>query len=134
MKPWMPYALAFLLFLHGFIYVRVGSMLPDPIKEWTGTSWLLGHAVSDRHLGTLAVGLHVVAGMALIACAAAIGVPWLVPGWWRPLAMIGGALGVAAFAVFWDGQTRLLVEEGALGALISLALLVGAIFLPLAFR
>jgi hypothetical protein len=68
MKPWIQYALAFLLLVHGFIYVRVGSMLPDPIK------------------------------------------------------------------VFWDGQTSLLVEEGALGALISLAVLVGAIFLPLAFR
>jgi hypothetical protein len=134
MKPWMQYAIAFLLFGHGFIYVRIGSTLPEPIKEWNGTSWLLGQALSDPHLETLVVGLHVVAGMVILACAIAIGVPWMLPGWSRPLAMIGGALGIIAFAVFWDGQTGLLLEEGALGALISLILLVGAVFSGPAFR
>ena len=134
MKPWLQYAIAFLLFGHGLIYVRVGAMLPDPIKDWKGTSWLLGHALSDIHLAALAVGLHLVAGMVILACAIVIGVPWMLPGWWRPLAMIGGALGIVAFAVFWDGQTRLLVDEGALGALISLILVVGAVFFTPAFR
>jgi hypothetical protein len=40
-------------------------------------------------------------------------------------------LGVAAFAVFWDGQTTLLIEEGAIGALVSLALVAVAVIFPL---
>jgi hypothetical protein len=41
---------------------------------------------------------------------------------------------MGAFAVFWDGQTRLLVEEGAIGALVSLILPGAALQFPLAFR
>ena len=40
---------------------------------------------------------------------------------------------VVAFAVFWDGQTRLVFDEGGLGALISLLVLVGALAVPAAF-
>jgi hypothetical protein len=36
--------------------------------------------------------------------------------------------------VFWDGQTGLLFDEGALGALISLIILVAAITFPAAFE
>jgi hypothetical protein len=51
----------------------------------------------------------------------------LLPGWWRPLAITGAAIGLVAFAVFWDGQTPLLFEEGVIGAVVSLVLLIGAI-------
>ena len=37
------------------------------------------------------------------------------------------AVGLVAFAIFWDGQTSLLFDEGAVGAVISLALLLTAI-------
>jgi hypothetical protein len=127
MKPWLQYLIAFLVFCHGFIYVRVGAMLPEPVKGWKESSWLLGKCVSSHHLTTLVVSLHVIAGVVTLACALVIGWPSLLPGWWRPLAVVGGTAGIAAFAVFWDGQTTLLIEEGAIGAIISLVLLVGAI-------
>ena len=38
--------IAFVVFCHGFVYVRIGSMLPAPVKGWKGTSWLLGDAIS----------------------------------------------------------------------------------------
>ena len=136
MTPWIRYLIAFVVFGHGFVYVRIGSVLPGPIKDWKGTSWLLGSAVTDDQLRALVVGLHVIAGIATLACALAIGgapwVPW-VRGWWRPLGIAGAAVGLAAFAAFWDGQTRLLFEEGAIGAAISLILLVLASRFPLAF-
>ena len=52
----------------------------------------------------------------------------------RPLAITGAALGVAAFAVFWDGQTQLLFQEGAIGAVVSVILLATAMMFPAAFR
>ena len=49
-EPWMRLLIAFVVFCHGFIYVRIGSVLPDPIKEWRGSSWLLGSAVTGERL------------------------------------------------------------------------------------
>jgi len=127
MTPWLRYLIAFVVFCHGFIYVGIGSTLPGPIKEWKGISWLLGSAVTDERLKALVVGLHVVAGIATLASALTIGFAPSIPGWWRPLAITGGAVGLVAFAVFWDGQTRLLFQEGAIGAIVSLIILVIAI-------
>ena len=124
MTPWLRYLIAFVVFCHGFIYVGIGSTLPGPIKEWKGISWLLGSAVTDERLKALVVGLHVVAGIATLASALTIGFAPSIPGWWRPLAITGGAVGLVAFAVFWDGQTRLLFQEGAIGAIVSLIILV----------
>jgi len=47
---------------------------------------------------------------------------------------VGGARGVAALAVFWDGPTQLFFAEGGIGALFSLVLLGAAILIPAAFR
>lgn len=134
MKPWVQYTIAFIVFCHGFVYVRVGSMLPASVGGWTGHSWLLGDAISNPQLTKLIVPLHVIAGIAMLMCAIAIGMPSLLPGWWQPLAIAGAVFGIVAFAVFWDGQTRLLFDEGAFGALISLIILVGAIAFPTAFK
>lgn len=123
MTTWLRLLVAFIVFCHGFIYIRIGSVLPSPIKEWKRTSWLLGSAVMNARLPALVVALHVMAGIATVACALAIGLADSVPGWWRPLAMAGSVLGIAPFSVFWDGQSKLLFEEGAVGAILSMILL-----------
>lgn len=129
MAPWLRYVIAFVVFAHGFVYVRIGSVLPGPIKAWRGRSWLLSDTVTGDQLRRVVVSLHVAAGIALLACAVAIALAPSLPGWWRPLAITGAAIGLVAFSVFWDGQTRLLFEEGVIGAAVSLALLIGAIAL-----
>ena len=80
------------------------------------------------------LALHVVAGLAILACSAAIAFSPEYPELWRVLAISGGAVGLLAFAIFWDGETRLLVEEGAIGAALSTTLLVAAIAFPDLFR
>jgi hypothetical protein len=129
MGTWTQYSLAFLILCHGFVYVAVGSALPGPIKEWNGTSWLLGVVVHGR-LKTLIVGLHVVAGILTIATAVAVGLEPRFAGSWRLPAVIGAGLGLAAFALFWDGQVRLLAQEGAIGAVFSAVLLMAAAAWP----
>ena len=130
MNPVFRYLIAVIVFCHGFIYVRIGAVLPGPIKEWTGTSWLLGNAAAGDRLILLVRGLHVVAGIAILACAVAIAV---IPLWWRPFAIAGAAVGLVAFAVFYDGQTRFLFQEGVAGAAVSLILLIVALMFPRAF-
>ena len=41
MSPGCRYAIALIVFCHGFIYIRIGSVLPAPVREWKGTSWPL---------------------------------------------------------------------------------------------
>jgi uncharacterized membrane protein YjdF len=94
----------------------------------------LGESVTDMQFRSLVVALHVTAGLAIVASAIAIAAGPALLGWWRPLAIAGGAAGIAAFAAFWDGQSRYLFQEGAIGALVSLMLLAGAIAFPQAFR
>lgn len=130
MKPWT-HVIAFVVFCHGLIYVGIGSVLPGPIPEWKGTSWLLGGALTGEPLRLLVIALHVTAGVAILAAAAAMMMGAWLPGWWRPFAVGGALLGVTAFAVFWDGQDTLLIEEGAIGALVSLVLLAVAVIFPL---
>lgn len=130
MTAWVRVLVALLVFGHGFIYIRIGSILPSPIKEWKGTSWLLGSAVRDGRLTALVVAQHVMAGIAIVASALAIGFAPSVPGWWRPLAVIGSVLGIGAFAVFWDGQTELLFKEGVAGAVLSMIFLAIALVFP----
>jgi hypothetical protein len=132
MATWLRYLIAFVVFCHGFVYVRIGSTLPGAVKEWRGRSWLLGPAVTADELSRLATWLHVAAGTITIACALAIA---LAPAAlaWRPLAFLGALVGLLAFAAFWDGETEYLAQEGAIGGLLSLALLAAAIAFPRAF-
>ncbi len=130
MYPWLRYLIALVVGSHGFIYIRfmgMGLLGPSQLKGWQGSSMLLGDAVTGDGLKTLLAVLHVSAGVVILACALTIAAAPRAPGWWRPLAIAGGLLGLAAFAFFVDGQAGLLVEEGGIGALISLALLTGAI-------
>ncbi len=124
MAAWLRYLVAFLMFAHGFVYIRVGGALPGTVQGWNGRPWLLGHAITGGALITLLRAVHVAAGIAIVACA--VGIALNHPSW-RTFAILGSAVGLVAFATFWDGQTRLLFDEGAVGAVISLGLLLAAL-------
>jgi hypothetical protein len=124
--PWLRYLIAVVVTVHGFVYLGPGS----PVRAfdgWRGNSWLLDGALADGALRSLAAGLHVVAGIVTLACAAAIAFAPVAPAWWRPLAILAGVAGLAAFGVYWDGQAGYLFHQGVVGAVISLALLLSAI-------
>lgn len=126
MTPWLRYLVAFVVFCHAFIYVRIGAVLPGPIESWNGRSRLLGSMVTRGSVIGLSRATHVVAGLLIFACAVALA---LQANAWRPLAIAGAAMGLVAFAIFWDGQTRFFAEEGGIGAGLSLALLAAALLL-----
>jgi hypothetical protein len=45
-------------------------------------------------------------------------------GWWRPLVVASAAFSAAAFVLCWDGKTQMLANNGLVGLLINLAILV----------
>ncbi len=130
MTTWPQFLVGFIVFCHGFIYIRIGSVLPGPVKGWNGTSRVLGDVLTGRGLIVLVRILHVAAGILMLGCGFAIA---LGLRWWSPLAILGGAIGLGGFVAFWDGQTRLLFHEGAIGAGVSLVLLIAAVVFPQAF-
>ncbi|MHB1132410.1 MAG: hypothetical protein ACYC4L_08490 [Chloroflexota bacterium] len=132
MNPWLQYLTAFVVACHGSIYIPL-LFMPEMYREWRGKSRLLGSALTGDRLRRLLIALHVGAGILIVASAAAIVFTAWVPGWWQPLAVAGATLGLAGFAVFWDGQTERLIKEGAIGAAVSLLLLLGAVAFPHAF-
>lgn len=95
-------------------------LVPRQLKQWRGSSLALGSAITGDALNRLLVVVHLTAAIVIPGCTFAIGFAPSVPVWWRPLAILGAGLGLVAFAVFWDGQVPLLVQEGAIGAVVSL--------------
>ena len=128
MNDWLRYPIALSVGAHGFVYLRVEEFVPSQLTAWQG-SMLLGGALGSDGAKPLVAALDIAAGVTVIACAVAIAAARWAPGWWRPLAIADALLGLVGFAVFFDGQVGLLVEEGGIGAVISLVLLVGAIAL-----
>lgn len=132
MESWLRYGIAFVVGCHGLTYVLFGFLAPPELKGWRGRSLLLGNAISRERLGVLVIVLHAAAGVATIACAVAIAFAPTI-GLWPLLAILGGAAGLVAFAVFIDGQANLLVGEGVIGAALSVVLVVAGIALGEAF-
>ena len=133
MSALLRYVIAFVVGCHAFIYLRLGPSLPAVVTQWHGPSLLLRQSVTGHQFKVLVAALHVTAGILILASAVAIGFGPSLPGWWRPLAIGGAAFGLAAFASFWDGQSKYVFHEGAIGALISLILLASAVMFPRAF-
>jgi hypothetical protein len=128
--PWPRYLIAFVVGRHGFTYIPFGTLVPDKLEEWKGTSWCPGGAITGDRLKVLVRMLHVVPGITILAAAVAIALASPAPWFWRPLAIAGAAVGIAAFAAFYDGQARLLAQVGPVGAVASLVLLAPGIAFP----
>lgn len=133
MLPWLRFVIAFFVFCHGFVYVRIGSVLPAPVQGWKGTSWLFGDALAGSRLNAAIVGLHVVAGVATLACAFAIAfapsVPVVAPS--GNHGRTGRSRSVCALLGRADDAS---LRGGPLGALLSAGLLLTAILFPAAFH
>lgn len=134
MASWLRYLIAFAIGCHGFTYVLYGFIIPIKITMWKGSSWVLKNTIKTDRLRRLVLVLHCAAGALTFAGAVAIAIVTWAPALWPPLIIAGAIIGIIGFLIFWDGQTKYLVDEGIIGASISLALLVLAIILPGAFN
>jgi hypothetical protein len=115
---------------HGFVYVPFGLVVPGTLRGRAGPSLLLGHIAPAPVVRGAVPVLHVLAGIVFLLCGTAIALAPFAPDLWRPLAIIGSAIGLLAFATLWDGSRERAVEEGAIGAVASLCILAGAFALP----
>ena len=117
------------LVLHGLVHLlyagqswRMFELRPGML--WPDGSWLFSKLPGDAAIRSLA-GISLVLA-ALGFAAGGLGL-FLQQDWWRPVTVGAAVLSTAIFIVFWDGKSKSLSDNGGIGVLINLAILVLAL-------
>lgn len=118
--------------LHGLVHLlyfgharRLFQLEPDMV--WPDGSWAFSRLLSVEATRWIASIACVLAAIGFVAAGAAI---FLGQAWWRPVVVASASFSAVIFALFWDGTTQRLANQGSIAILINLAILV----LVLAFR
>ena len=124
--------------LHGLIHLLYAGQSArrfelKPGMVWPAGSWAFSRLLGDEATRNLASISLVLAAMGFVA--GGIGI-LASQAWWRPVVVGAAALSAVVFSLFWNGRWQNLDGQGAIGLLISLAILVAVLVLqwpPLGF-
>jgi len=132
MRAVLRYVLAFVVSLHGLIYLvtPVSSLSSTVFAGWKGTSALLGSLITGDALKWLTTGLWLIAGAGIVCACVAFVLMSRFPHLWRPVAIGATLVGMLSFIIFWDGQATEFVNQGGIGMVLSAMILVGALTFP----
>lgn len=127
MAAWLRYVIGILIAVHGYVYIPFAFYLVNEFQRSHGASRLLSSVLGTNSLRGTTLTTHLAAGVLLLACGLLVAfAPGAVPVW-RTLAVAGGAAGLLAFLLAWNGRAAHLSEQGLLGATASLAVLVAGL-------
>ena len=114
------------LALHGLVHLwfvalalRLVTFRPE--MGWSGRSWLLTPLLGDAATRSTAAVLLSAAAAAFVVGGLALAGP---AAWWRPALVFAASLSTVVLLVTWDGGTDLIVQKGAIGVAINVAVLV----------
>jgi hypothetical protein len=126
----MKFIIGAFLILHGLVHLlylgqsqRFFELQPGMV--WPDDSWAFSELLTSR-VARLLTSL----GCGLAAFGFAVGgiAVWFGLGWWQPL-VIGSALfSSVLYLLAWDGKLRRLDNQGGVGLLINLAILVAVLY------
>lgn len=134
MEIWLQYVIALIVIFHGLVYLTGGLFrVPGLFEGWKGRSLLLRQALTGGTLMRFTRSFWFIAGIGTVSTGIVIALASYVPGLWQPLAIAASVVAIVSFAVSWDGQGRRSVNQGLIGMLLSLAILLGAMVFPQAF-
>lgn len=118
--------LGIFLILHGLVHLlyagqswRLFELRPGMI--WPDGAWLLAKILPEKAIRLLASISLVVVAFGFIA--GAMGA-LLRQGWWQLVTVGVAAFSSVIFILFWDGKLKRLDDQGGIGLLINLAILV----------
>jgi len=119
------------LMLHGLVHLLYFGQSQrffelQPGMTWPDGSWAFSRLMGDASARILAGVLLAVAAAGLIAGGAGV---LARQGWWRPAVLGAAALSALLYVLLWDGSAQQLDNKGAVGILISLAVLVVVLLL-----
>ena len=126
----MPRVLASVfLVLHGLVHLLFSGhswrfFELKPGLTWPKDSWALSKALGDDATRLVASIALVLAAVLFIAGGTGILVK---QGWWRPVVLGAAAFSSVIYVLLWDGSTRQLDGQGAVGLLINLAIVVATL-------
>jgi len=114
------------LLLHGLVHLlyagqtwRLFELRPN--MTWPDGAWLLSKIFREETTRRLASISLALAAFGFIAGGAGL---LLRQGWWQPVTVGAAVLSILSFCLFWDGRFRALDDQGGIGVLINLAILV----------
>lgn len=117
--------------LHGLVHLlyfgqsaRRFELRPGMV--WPNGSWAFSQLLGDKATRNLVSISCVLAALGFVAGGAGI---LLSQAWWHPAVMAAAAVSSVSFILFWDGKLRRLDDQGGVGVLIDLAILVAVLVL-----
>jgi hypothetical protein len=112
--------------LHGMVHLlyagqswRFFELRPE--MTWPDGAWLFSKSLGDETTRLLATALLVLAALGLAASGLGL---ILRADWWRTLTVASTVFSSLLFFVMWDGKFHALADQGGVGILINLAILV----------
>ena len=114
------------LILHGMVHLlyagqsgRLFELRPE--MTWPDRSWLFSKLLGDETTRLLATAALML--IALGMAASGLGI-FLRADWWRVAAITSAGLSSLLFFVMWNGKFDVLPDQGGVGILINIAILV----------
>ena len=114
------------LVLHGLVHLlyfgqgrRIFELQPGMV--WPDGSWIFSRLVGDETTRLLASIFLVAAAFGFVAGGAGV---LMRQAWWRPVIVSAAAFSAMIYILFWDGKFQKLDNQGGIGLLIDLAILV----------
>lgn len=112
--------------LHGLVHLlyfaqsrRLFELSPG--LRWPDGSWAFSGLLGDERARQLASIACVAAAIAFVAGGAGL---LLQQEWWRPVVVGAAAFSAVIIVLFWNGTRRRLSDQGGIGLLIDLAILI----------
>jgi hypothetical protein len=93
---------------------------------WPDGSWAFSKLLGDETTRLLASVSLILAAIGFVAGGTAL---FVRQAWWRPMVMGAAALSAIVFVLLWNGKMQRLDNQGAIGILINIAVLVAALLL-----
>jgi hypothetical protein len=115
--------------LHGLVHLlyfgqsrRLFELQPGMV--WPDGSWAFSRLLGDKTTRTLASVFCILAAIGFVAGGAAI---LMGQTWWRPVVVGAAAFSAVGYILFWDGKMQKLHDQGGIGMLINIAILVAVL-------
>jgi len=114
------------LILHGIVHLLYagqswGLFELRPEMTWPQGSWLLSRIIGEESLRVVATMLLVIAALGFAA--SGLGLIFQAD-WWRSATAISATFSSLLYFVFWNGKFQALDDQGGLGILINLTILI----------
>ena len=114
------------LILHGLVHLLYAGQSWElfelrPEMTWPEGSWLISKILGDQAARMLATGFLVLSAIGFASGGLGL---FLRADWWRTATLISAMFSSLIFIVFWNGKFQALDDQGGVGLLINLAILV----------